>query len=300
MHLRILISGASGFIGASVCKYLNTLGHTTVALTHSKSLDPHYIFWNPEKKQASIELFSGFDAVIHLAGEPLTFSRWSREKKQKILKSRVDSTQFLVEILQKVETPPRIFISASAIGYYGDRGDEILTEDSLKGTGFLSDVCQAWENASLSLVQRNIAVMHTRFAMVLGSGGALSKMLRIYQLGLGASLGSGQQWVSWVSLEDLTRALSFLLEHPFTGKVNISSPNPVMQKEFSMQLAHALSRPHFMKIPAFFLKAVLGTMAQEMLLSSLRVYPKKIQDLGFVFNDPKLEEFFNSFLTHLK
>lgn len=294
MGLKILISGASGFIGASLCQHLRALGHTTIALTHSKSSDPNYIFWNPKKKQASIELFTGFDAVVHLAGEPLTFKRWSRKKKEKIFQSRVDSSKFLAEILQKLEIPPKIFISASAVGYYGNRGDEVLTECSSKGTGFLSDVCEAWENATNSLKEKNIAIMHARFAMVLGNGGALAKMLPFYKLGLGACLGSGQQWVSWISLEDLVRALAFLLDNPFTGKINICSPNPLIQKEFSKKMAEALHRPHFLKIPSVVLTTLLGTMAEEMLLSSNRVSSKKIQDLGFTFKYPDLGEFFKT------
>jgi uncharacterized protein (TIGR01777 family) len=267
--VRILVSGASGFIGAPLTSFLSSNGHSVVSLPRDFSIDS----------------FEGFDAVIHLAGEPLTIGRWSKEKEHKILASRVDGTTSLCNLLASTNALPKVFISASAVGYYGDRGEELLTEESGVGGGFLSKVCSLWEGASLPLSMKGTRVVHTRFGMVLGpGGGALSKMVPPYRFGLGGALGSGRQWVSWVHLEDLIAALNHVLTcESLEGAVNVVSPNPVRQEEFSATLAELLHRPHFLKVPASLLKVAFGKMAEELLLASARVYPAKLLASNFSF-----------------
>jgi uncharacterized protein (TIGR01777 family) len=229
--------------------------------------------------------------VIHLAGEPI-IGRWSKAKKRRILESRVVSTKLLAEIFARVERPPTVFLSASAVGYYGDRGEEYLTEKSAAGEGFLASVCTAWEGGSKILEQRGIRVVHTRFGAVIGrNGGILKKMLLPFKLGLGCTLGTGKQWMSWIALKDLTRAIAFCIETPsIEGPVNCVSPNPIRQREFAKCLAASLSRPLFFRIPAWFLRTILGQMGDEVLLASQRVSPEKLHQKHFSFQAPTLEE----------
>lgn len=286
--MRILISGASGFVGAPLSSYLIAQGHEVKALAHSRR--PDTIFWDPEKEIADIDSFQGFDAVIHLAGEPLSFSRWSESKKEKILKSRVDGTLFLASLLCKSGKPPKIFISASAVGFYGDRGEELLDESKSGGSGFLANVCEKWEKASRIMEDCGARTVNTRFGIVLGNGGVLRKILPLYRWGLGAVLGNGRTWMSWISLNDLIRAMGHLLSSDLKGAVNFVSPQPVRQEIFSHTLARLLSRPCLLKAPAPILRFFLGDMANGMLLSSANVLPVKLLNSGFSFENPTLEE----------
>lgn len=292
--MKILVSGASGFIGRPLVEFLSSQGHTVIKLIRSKdrSLFPGSIGWNPEEGRAAPGDFEGFDAVIHLAGEPLSFGRWTRRKKEKILFSRTLGTHLLSQILAQLLRPPRVFISASAVGYYGDRGEEILTEESGAGRGFLASVCCEWEKASQPLENRGTRGVHARFGMVIGpGGGALQKMLLPYRLGLGGRLGSGKQWISWIDREDLIRAIHFTLEHPsLEGAVNLVSPSPVRQEEFVRTLAKILHRPQLGSLPSWLLRLLLGEMADEMLLPSARVQPAKLIDAGFAFRTPCLAD----------
>jgi uncharacterized protein (TIGR01777 family) len=233
-----------------------------------------------------------FDAAIHLAGEPLTIGRWSSLKKERILMSRREGTRALSQTLAKLKRPPPIFLSASAIGYYGSRGEELLDEGSAPGKGFLSHVCQEWEGASRAIDSRGARVAHVRFGMVLGpSGGAFKALSRIYRLGFGGKIGTGDQWVSWVALADLIAAIDFILkEESFRGPINIVSPHPVRQKELSLALSHSLHRPAWAHLPAWLVKLVFGLDAAELLLSSARVAPKKLCGAGFHFRYPELAE----------
>lgn len=270
--MRILISGASGFIGSALAQFLQGNGHAI--FSYSRTPDqPH---------------LDPFDVVIHLAGEPLTLGRWSQAKQERILLSRTQGTEQLCRAL--LHSPPKLFLSASAVGYYGNRGEELLTENSPPGTGFLAHVCREWEKASQPLAKKGVRVVHTRFGMVLGPhGGALQKMLLPYKLGLGGKLGSGKQWMSWVARDDLIRAIDLIIANEdLEGPVNVVSPHPVRQEEFSKILAKLLHRPSFLTLPAPLLKGALGLMAEEMLLASARVEPTKLLSFRFPFRHPDL------------
>jgi len=290
--MRILISGATGFIGRPLSSFLQSKGHAVVSLVFKGHAVEDSIFWDFENRKAQLEDFNGFDVVIHLAGEPLTINRWNKEKREKILNSRVESTEFLSDLLSQVEYPPKLFFSASAYGYYGNRGEEILTEESSSGSTFLSHVCTQWEQSSIKLKRRGVRVVAGRFGIVLGpNGGALKKMLFPFQLGLGAILGSGEQWISWIHLTDLISAIEqIILSDTFEGPVNLVAPNPVKQKEFASTLAKVLHRPLFLKLPIWLLHMVLGSVADEMLLGSARVEPTKLLASNFSFQYPIMKD----------
>ena len=285
------MSGASGFIGGSLSSFLREKKHEVFKLVRSGVRDRFSILWDPEKGILEKEALAGFDACIHLAGEPLTLTRWNRAKRERILQSRKKGTLLLSNALSKLSHPPKFFLSASAVGFYGDREDEILDEKSSSGKSFLSEVCREWESGSRVLEEKGVRVVRTRFAVVLGpKGGALQKMLLPYRLGLGGRLGTGRQWMSWVAREDLIRAIEFILmKEEIRGIVNISSPHPVRQEEFSKTLARVLHRPAFFSVPAWALRLLLGKTADEMLLMSARVLPRVLESFGFLFQYPYLE-----------
>lgn len=267
---RILISGASGFIGAPLFAYLQGRGNQVVRLPRN---------W------AEGFALDGFDAVIHLAGEPIATGRWSSQKKLRIFQSRVVGTSLLCRALARCVHPPSVFISASAIGYYGNRGEELLNEDSPPGTGFLARVACEWEKASQVLYDRGSRTIQARFGVVLDpAGGPLKKLIFLSRLGLGGRLGSGQQWISWIARTDLIHALEHLLQKELLeGPVNIVSPCPLRQKDFIHSLGKKLHRPSWIAIPSWILKSVFGLMADELLLSSQRVQPIKLEDSGFSY-----------------
>lgn len=287
--MRILISGSSGLIGSALCAYLLEKGHHIVPLLREHG--GQGVFWNPIKEELRKEEFEGFDAVIHLSGEnPAGF--WTRAKKKAIFQSRCRDTWLLAQVLSRLEKPPKVVICASAVGYYGDRGDEVLTEKSGPGKGFLADLCVQWEKATSVLEEKGIRVVHTRFGMVLGSyGGMLKEIIPIFKLGLGSKLGSGKQYISWVALVDAVRAIEFCLERgDLSGPVNVTSPHPVQQAEFAEKLAHSLHRKLLFTMPAFLLHLLFGQMAQELMLSSERAVPEKLLASGFHFDKPDLQQ----------
>lgn len=289
--LRILISGASGFVGAPLSFHLSAQGHEIIPIVRSPIKNPKAIVWAPERGFIKRELLEGFDAVIHLAGEPLSLGRWGHRKKDKIFHSRVDSTQFFASLLSSLNRPPKIFISASAIGIYGNRGEELLDESSSVGTGFLPSVCKAWEDASRFLEGYGIRTVRTRFGIVLGkNGGILQKLIPLYKWGLGATLGSGSQWISWIALEDLIHAFDHILQSDIRDVINFVSPNSVRQEVFSTLLARLMHRPSAFKIPASVLRFILGEMADEMLLSSTHAVPLKLLQSGFSFKYPMIRD----------
>lgn len=289
--MRILISGSSGLIGTHLDKYLSSKGFTVSSLVRSKTDGKNAIFWTPSKEYIeSLESLENFDAVINLSGENI-IGRWTEKKKIRIKNSRVSTTNFLVDLFSKLEKPPKLFISASAIGYYGDRGDKELTEQSDSGNGFLEDVSIEWENAANAASKLGIRVVNLRIGVVLSKdGGALAKMLPVFKFGLGGVVGSGNQYWSWVSINDITRIIEFIINNAnISGPVNAVSPNPVTCREFTKILSGVLNRPSAIPVPSFFVKLVFGEMGEHAALASTRVVPKKLLDSGYSFYNPDLE-----------
>ncbi len=248
------------------------------------------IFWDPSQKKISLSDLEGFDAVIHLSGENIASGRWTEKKKKRIRKSRILSTHLLTEALVQLSKPPQVFISASATGYYGNQGNEILNERSPRGEGFLASLCEQWEDAA-NPAHRKIRVVHPRFGIILASqGGALEKMTRPFRWGLGAVLGKGNQYLSWIAMEDVVRGMEHILKtESLEGPVNFVSAQPVTQKEFAKTLGKVLRRPVLFSVPETVLKLVLGEMAEELLLTSVRAMPEKLLKSGFQFHAPQLE-----------
>ena len=292
--MTVLISGATGFVGRALCERLGAAGHEVRAFSRSprraaRSLPAVELFaWDAENEEPPPESLDGVDAIVHLAGEPV-FGRWTRAKRQAIVSSRVDSTQRLVSAIARREQKPAVLICASAIGYYGDRGEQELTESAAPGDDFLAETSVAWERTAREAEQHGVRVVSLRIGVVLApDGGALEQMLPPAKLGLGGPLGSGKQWWSWISRDDLLALIEFLLDNDASGPVNAVAPHPVRQREFARALGRVLHRPGFLPAPAFALKLILGGFSTE-LLSSKRVLPAAAERLGFRFQDPDLE-----------
>ena len=248
------------------------------------------ILWDPTQHRIDRQSLEHFNAVIHLAGENIAARRWSEQQKLRIRKSRVAATELLAGTLAELSHPPAVLLCASAIGYYGDRGSEVLTEGSSSGRGFLPEVCMAWEAAAESARVRGIRVVHMRFGMVLSNqGGALAKMLLPFRLGLGGRIGPGTQYMSWIALSDAVRGMDHLISTDIAGPVNFVSPSPVRNSDFANTLGKVLHRPALFPLPAFAIRLALGKMADELLLASNRVLPKRLLDSGFQFQHPELE-----------
>jgi uncharacterized protein (TIGR01777 family) len=297
---RILISGASGLIGTALVRDLATHQISVVRLVRSQPDREDQIGWSPEPSPAIADptKLEGFDAVIHLSGANVAAHRWTSSYKREIVESRVNTTGALTRLLAGLKNPPRTFLCASAIGIYGNRDDEVLTEVSAPGTGFLAETCVAWEAASQPAKAAEIRVVNLRFGVVLSAeGGALAKMLPLFRLGLGGRLGSGRQWMSWISLPDLVSAVSHILQTPqLAGPINMVAPTPVTNAEFTRMLADALHRPAIFPAPAFALRVALGEMADEGLLASARVIPEQLTRSGFRFQHGQLSDALASLL----
>lgn len=281
---RVLISGASGLIGAAVASSLERAGAEVVRLVRGSTRDSMQISWDPMGEIAPATV-SGFDAVIHLAGETIV-GRWTAAKRKAIRDSRVRSTQALATALAVAEAKPGVFVCASAVGFYGDRGDEILTEESAGGGGFLAEVCREWETASRVAADAGIRTINLRTGLVLsGKGGALEKMLPAFKLGLGGRLGSGKQWWSWIHIDDEVGAIEHgMRSDAVSGPVNLAAPSPVRNEDFTKVLASVLRRPALLPVPEFGLKLAFGGMAaQELFLSSTRVAPQRLDRSGYTF-----------------
>ncbi|HWY20788.1 MAG TPA: TIGR01777 family oxidoreductase [Candidatus Acidoferrum sp.] len=283
MNSKILVSGASGPIGAALLPSLKTSGWSVVRLVRGPAAGDGQISWDPAVPLAP-EAVSGFDAVIHLAGESI-FGRWTAAKKRKIRDSRVAGTLNLASALARAEEKPQVLVCGSAIGYYGNRGDETLSEDRAPGTGFLADVCQEWEEATMPAVQADIRTAHLRTGIVLSpKGGALGAMLLPFKLGLGGRTGDGQQWMSWIDVRDMVGGIHHILKNDLMqGPVNMVAPKPVRNAEFASALASVLSRPAIFPMPAFAVKTLFGEMGEELLLSSQKVEPGKLISSGYPF-----------------
>lgn len=295
--MRILVTGATGFVGRRLVDRFHHQGHNLVALSRNPEAAQRKLpllerahAWDPLQGPPDAEAFQGVDAIVHLAGETVT-GIWTEEKKQAIRDSRVLGTANLVKGIVRLETKPQAMISASAIGYYGDRGEEELPEESDPGTDFLADVCQQWEKEAAKVEWGGVRSARVRVGIVLGpGGGALGAMLTPFKLGAGGPLGTGKQWWSWIHRDDLAALMLFLIEHPeFSGVVNGVAPEAARQKDFAKTLGRVLGRPAFLPAPAFALRIILGGFSTE-LLSSKRVRPKATQAIGFRFQHPKLEE----------
>jgi uncharacterized protein (TIGR01777 family) len=291
--VRVGVTGSSGLIGSALAAALSERGDTVVTFVRPGSSQPLYssIRWDPSSDYVDDGDLRGvgrLDALVHLAGAGIGDRRWSESRKKTILSSRVDSTRLLDHVAQSLPEGLGFLASASAIGWYGDRGSEELNETSDRGEGFLADVCQEWEGATSTLASRGTPVAHFRSGIVLSTrGGALKKQLPLFRYGLGGSLGSGHQWMSPIALIDEVRALLWIIDHQLTGPLNLVAPSPVTNRDFTVELASALRRRAFLKVPAAALRAVLGReMADELLLVSQRVTPQRLVASGFVFQCP--------------
>lgn len=279
-------------IGSALVPFLAEHGHRITRLVRSQpkpGVDA--VRWEPSTGVAEPRGLDGVEAIVHLAGENIASGRWTARKKAAIRDSRVTATRRLCEFLAQRSSPPQTFVSASAIGYYGHRGDERLTEESPSGSGFLAEVCREWERAAEPVLQRGVRVAHLRFGVVLSpSGGALAKLLPLFRLGLGGPLGRGTQQMGWIALDDVLGAIQHVLRSAsLRGPVNAVAPNPATNREFTRILGWVLRRPAVMPAPAFALKLLLGQMAEETLLASARVVPAKLLASGYPFRYPELE-----------
>ena len=293
--MKILISGSTGFVGTALVNALAGAGHTVCRLVRPESSarggakNGFDVAWNPAMGELGGAAV-GADAVVNLAGASIAGGRWTVERKAVLRSSRVETTRALVTALAKMNARPRVLVSASAIGYYGSRGDEVLTEESAAGMDFLARVTQEWEAEAVKAEELGIRVVRARFGIILGrDGGALAKMMLPFKLGVGGRVGTGQQWMSWVTLADTVGILRFALENgSVQGAVNVVAPGAVRNAEFTKELARVLRRPALFPAPAFALRLAMGEMADALLLASQRVVPQKLQQLGFRFTQPDL------------
>lgn len=288
--LTIAISGSSGLVGGALSRHLATEGHRVVRLVRGTP-GPGDILYDVDGDRVDDAALGGVDAIVHLAGESIASGRWTDERKRRIRESRLRSTALLAKAVARAASKPT-FLCASAIGIYGaDRGQELLDESSARGTGFLADLTADWEAAADPARDAGARTAHLRLGVVLSSqGGALAKLLPVFRLGGGGKVGSGDQQMSWIALEDVTRAFAFVLERPdLSGAFNVVAPEPVTNAAFTKALARALHRPAIVPVPAFALRLALGEMAQETVLASQRVLPKRLIDAGFTFSYPDID-----------
>ncbi len=295
--MKIMISGSSGLVGKSLIPALTAQGHEVKRLVRPQT-GLGRAGWDPEQGKLDVTVLEGMDVMIHLAGESIAAGRWTELKKKRIYQSRVEGTRLLSQALSKLTGPPKMLLSASAIGFYGDRAEEVLSEKSASGSLFLSDLCRDWESAAAPAVEAGIRVVNLRFGVILSAaGGALAKMLFPFRLGMGGKIGSGEQYMSWISIDDVVG----VIQHAFTtealrGPINVVAPETVTNKVFTKTLGQVLGRPTLFPMPAFAARLAFGEMADELLLASSRVEPVKLQKTGYVFRQPHLEGALRSLL----
>ncbi len=291
---RVLLSGASGMLGSALRAALEQRQSQMIRLVRRQPAGREELHWDPADPSSfsQPQALEGLEAAIHLSGANLAAHRWTPEFLREVTASRVDSTRSLATALARLRQPPPSLLVASAVGIYGNRGDQVLDESSPPGAGLLADLCRAWEAAAGPAVEAGIRVIHLRFGVVLAAGsGALARMLPIFRLGLGGRLGSGKQWMSWIGLHDLVASTLFALDQPsLTGAINLTSPQPVTNAEFTRVLARRLHRLAILPAPALALRIALGKMADEALLSSTRVVPRKLLDAGFRFKHESIDD----------
>lgn len=287
--MKVLVTGSSGLVASALIESLVAKGHQVIRLLR-RPVPGSSPSWDPEKGTIDFAGVREIDAVVHLAGDNISEGRWNDQKKVRILNSRVRGTKRLAEYFAALDFKPRIIVSASAVGYYGDRGTECLDETSEPGNDFLADVCKQWEAATVAASEAGIRVVNLRLGMVLSrKGGALKKMLLPFRMGLGGMIGSGIQYMSWVSIDDVVEIIQFVMANEsMRGPVNGVSPNPVTNREFTKTLGRIVHRPAIFSVPAFAVRMVFGEMADGLLLASSRVLPRKLMDSGYTFRDPVL------------
>ncbi len=291
--MKVLVTGASGFVGSAIVPSLADEGHFVVRLVRTAPAPGRSeVAWNPAGGTIDLDALEGLDAAIHLAGANIAAGRWTAAIKRRIRESRVGGTRLLCESFARLDRPPKVLVCASAVGYYGDGGHAVLREDSPAGTGFLAGVCREWEAAAEPAERRGVRVVRLRIGMVLSErGGALARMLPVFRAGLGGRVGSGAQYVSWIALDDLVGAVGHAIRtEALDGPVNAAAPNPVTNREFAKTLGRVLGRPAVLPAPAFALRLLLGEMADELLLASARVEPGRLLRSGYRFRHPELEE----------
>ena len=290
--MDVVVTGSSGLIGRALKGALEGAGHRLLPMVRSQA-SGDAIRWDPDRGEIDAEGLESVGAVVHLAGEGIGNRRWNDAHKAKVKESRSRGTSLLAQTLAKLNKAPRVLVSGSAVGYYGDRGDEVLTESSRPGSDFLADVCTTWEAATAPAKEAGIRVAHTRTGIVLsGRGGVLPKMLLPFKFGAGGKLGSGRQWMSWIALEDEVGAIVHLLgDDTLSGPFNLTAPNPVTNADMTKAIGKVLRRPTFIPAPAFALKTALGAeMAEELLLVSQRALPTRLLDAGYTFRHPEFAE----------
>jgi hypothetical protein len=293
--MKIIVTGSTGLVGRALVRSLLSEGHAVTRLVRGESQTfsapgTSAVSWDPERGDIDAAALEGHDGAVHLAGESVAEGRWTDEKKRRIRESRVKGTRLIAEALAGLKEKPRVLVSASATGFYGDRGEEILREESASGGDFLAEVCREWEKATLAASQAGVRVVHMRIGIVLsGEGGALEKMLTPFKMGVGGRIGSGRQYMSWIALEDLVGAIRHALaDESLRGPVNAVAPRPVTNEEFTKALGGVLGRPTIFAVPAFALRLAFGEMA-DVLLGGQRVEPSRLKESGYRFEHPDLE-----------
>lgn len=290
--MNILVTGSSGLVGSALIPLLLNQGHRVVRLVRQKTAPAEdAAVWDPSAGKLETSSLQQTDAVVHLAGENIGTARWSEAQKKRIRESRVQGTKLMSESLARLEVPPRVLMSASAVGFYGSRGDDVLTEEEPAGSDFLAEVCKDWEAATEPARQKGVRVVNLRAGMAIsGKGGALTAMLKAFKAGAGGKLGDGQQFISWIAIDDLTRVITYVISNEsLSGPVNAVSPNPVRNAEFAEILGKVLGRPTFMSMPAPVVRLLFGEMADALLLASQRAQPRRLLETGFTFQFPHLE-----------
>ena len=291
--MKIAVTGATGLIGAALCERLRQEGNDVLVITRRENSSSPFpvVHWNPERGELDTRSLEGGDAVVHLAGETIA-ERWTREKKERIRTSRVAGTRFLVDGLKRLSKRPSVLIGSSAVGFYGNRGDEELDEGSPPGTGFLPEICQAWEAEVARASELGMRAVRLRTGIVLSTkGGALAKMLLPFKLGLGGPVGSGSQWMSWIHIDDVVGGYHFALHHSdLSGAANLTAPQPVRNADFTRALGRALRRPAFLPAPGLALKLIFGEMAQDLLLDGQKVLPRRLESAGYKFHHTGIDD----------